>query len=137
MSKHYSYHDFLHSIQAKTNVFYSNPFHSDQTRLLPFQAIPVRLTTIFSIPSYSSQAKTNVLHSKRFQSGQNPHPSVQNRLPAFQTIPVRPKPTSSIPCYVRPILSINILSSPCLVAAGYQTIQFLFPATCFNYCTNN
>jgi hypothetical protein len=61
----------------------------------------------------SSQAKTDFLHSKLFKSG-------QNRLPQYQAIPV------SI------ILSITPLSSPCLDAAGHQTIQFLFKQHVFS-----
>jgi hypothetical protein len=43
-----------------------------------------------SILSYSNQAKTNFLHFKPFQSG-------QNRLSPFQAIPVGPKLTFSLP----------------------------------------
>jgi hypothetical protein len=82
----------------------SNSFKKilDQTQITPFQAIPVRPKPISSIPSYSSQAKTDFfipshsskaktdfLHSKSFKSG-------QNRLPPFQAIPVGPKLTSVI-----------------------------------------
>jgi hypothetical protein len=75
--------------------------------------------SIASISSHSSQAKTDFLHLKTFQSGQNHSSSIpshfsqtktnfcnsnlfqsgKNRLPPFQAIPVRPKAVSSIPLY--------------------------------------
>jgi hypothetical protein len=121
-----------HSSQVKTNFLPSKLFQSGQNSHPPFQAIldgpkptssipsrssqaktdfshykPVRPRPISSSPSYSSQDKTDFLHSKPFQSG-------QNRLSPFQAIPVGA------------ILSIIFPSSPCLVAAGHRTIQFLF-----------
>jgi hypothetical protein len=45
-----------------------------------------------SIPSHSTQAKTDFLHFKPFRSG-------QNQLPPFQVIPVRPKPTFATESY--------------------------------------
>jgi hypothetical protein len=86
---------------------HSRSFQSGQNQLPPFQAIPVRPKPTSSIPSHSSQAKTNFRHSMLFQSG-------QNQLSQFQAIPVRA------------ILSITPLFSPCVVAAGHQTIQLLF-----------
>jgi hypothetical protein len=53
------------------------------------KATTVRPKPTSSIPSHSSQAQTDFLHSKSFKSG-------QNQLLPFQTIPVGPKPTSSI-----------------------------------------
>jgi hypothetical protein len=78
-----------HSIQAKTDFLHFKPFHSGQNQLSLFQAIafqqkptslqnlidrpnrfslfqaiPVWIKASSSIPSYSSQAKTDFFHSK-------------------------------------------------------------------------
>jgi hypothetical protein len=72
-----------YSSPAKTDFFHSKPFQSGKNRLSPFQDISVwqkiisfipgysvrpRLTS--SIPSHSSQAKTDFLNSKPFRSTQ-------------------------------------------------------------------
>jgi hypothetical protein len=53
---------------------------------------PCRQAKTDSILSHSSQANTDILHSKPFHSG-------QNQLPPFQAIPVWPKEVSSIPLH--------------------------------------
>jgi hypothetical protein len=75
-----------HSSRARTNFFYFNfqaipvqpepityipNIRSSQNRLSPFQAIPVKTEPTFYILSHFSQAKTDFLHSKLFQSSQN------------------------------------------------------------------
>jgi hypothetical protein len=94
-----------HYRQAKPTSFI--PSRSSQAKTDFFHSKPVWPKPISSSPSHPSQDKTDVLHSKPFQSG-------QNRLSPFHAIPVRA------------ILSIMFPSSPCLVAAGHRTIQFLF-----------
>jgi hypothetical protein len=99
---------------------YTKPFQSSQKRLPLFQAITVSPKPTLGISSYSSQAKNDFINSKPFQSG-------QKQLPSFNFIPVRPKCASSRQAItVWPTLSINPLSSPCRLAAGHRTIQFLF-----------
>jgi hypothetical protein len=89
-----------------------------KTRLPLFQAIPGRPKRTSSILSHFSQAKTDFLHSKRFQSpkltssiqGQAKtdflqsklFQSDQNCLLPFKAITVRPKRTSYIPSHSRP-----------------------------------
>jgi hypothetical protein len=65
----------------------------------------VRSKLTYSLPSHSSQAKTDFLISKPFQSG-------QNQLPPFQAIPVRPKLTSSIPGHSRQAKTDFLYSKP-------------------------
>jgi hypothetical protein len=82
--------------------------------------------------SNHSQAKTDFLYSKPFQSGKNqllnskPFQSGQKQFHLFHSIPVRPKWASSRQAIsVWPTLFLNPYSSPCLLAAGHRTIQFL------------
>jgi hypothetical protein len=66
--------DLLNSMSSRQVKIYflpSQPFNSSQNQLPPFQAIPVRPKLTSSIPGYSRQAKTDFLHFKPFQSGQN------------------------------------------------------------------
>jgi hypothetical protein len=82
--------------------------------------MPVRPKPIFSNQSYSSQDKTNFLHSKPFKSG-------KNQLPTFHALQVSQKPTFSILSHSSQSNIVNeFSSSPCLVAASHRTIQFLF-----------
>jgi hypothetical protein len=85
-----------------------------KTQLPLFQAIPGRQKLTSFIPSH--QAKTNFFNSNPFQSG-------QNRLLQFQSI------------LVGHILKINPLASPCFVAPGHQTIQFLLVIASANTLT--
>jgi hypothetical protein len=71
-------------------LFQTIPFNPNLHH--PFQDYTFRLKPTFSIPSYSSQAKTNFLNFNPFWSSQNPHPPLK----AFA---VKPKPTFPNPSY--------------------------------------
>jgi hypothetical protein len=100
-------------VEPKPTSSISKPLKSGETQLPPLQAVPVRPKPTSSIPNNYNLAK---IWQKMFSS-----------IPRHSMGPIRPKGASSkqaIPVW--PTMFINLISSPCLVAAGHRTIQFLF-----------
>jgi hypothetical protein len=88
--------------------------------------MPVRPKPIFSSQSYSSQDKTDFLHSKPFKSG-------KNQLPTFHALHVSQKPTFSILSHSSQSNIVNeffLLTLPCRSKSpNYSVLVYVPPVT--------